>query len=57
MAKRKVSDQRAEDNYLETVKRKATVSMDMLDAARRAAQVFQRYYDGDQWTDTERRVL
>jgi hypothetical protein len=57
MAKRKVSDQKAEDNYLETVKRKATVSMDMLDAARRAAQVFQRYYDGDQWTDTERRVL
>ena len=57
MAKRKVSDQKAEDNYLETVKRKATVSMDMLDAARRAAQVFQRYYDGDQWTDSERRTL
>jgi hypothetical protein len=57
MAKRKIADQKAEDNYLETVKRKATVSMDMLDAARRAAQVFQRYYDGDQWTDTERRVL
>jgi len=57
MAKRKVSDQKAEDNYLETVKRKATVSMDMLDAARRAAQVFQRYYDGDQWTDDERRTL
>jgi hypothetical protein len=57
MAKRKIADQKAEDNYLETVKRKATVSMDMLDAARRAAQVFQRYYDGDQWTDSERRVL
>jgi hypothetical protein len=57
MAKRKVSDQKAEDNYLETVKRKATVSMDMLDAARRAAQVYNRYYDGDQWTDSERRTL
>jgi hypothetical protein len=57
MAKRKIADQKAEDNYLETVKRKATVSMDMLDAARRAAQVFQRYYDGDQWTDSERRTL
>jgi hypothetical protein len=31
--------------------------MDMLDAARRAAQVFQRYYDGDQFTDNERRIL
>lgn len=57
MAKRKIADQKAEDAYLENVKRKATVSMDMLDAARRAAQVYQRYYDGDQWTDTERRVL
>jgi hypothetical protein len=57
MAKRKIADQKAEDNYLETVKRKATVSMDMLDAARRAAQVFQRYYDGDQFTDNERRIL
>lgn len=57
MAKRKIADQKSEDNYLEAVKRKATVSMDMLDAARRAAQVYQRFYDGDQWTDAERRTL
>ena len=57
MAKPKASAQKAEDDYLETVKRKATVAMDMLDAARRNAQTYQRYYDGDQWTTDEKRVL
>jgi len=47
MAKPKAADRKSEDDYLESVKRKATVSMDMLDAARRQAQVYQRYYDGD----------
>ena len=45
------------DAYLADVKRKAQVAMDMLDAARRRSQVFMSYYDGDQWTDEERRVL
>lgn len=45
------------DTYLNDMKRKAQVAMDMLDAARRRAQVWQAYYDGDQWTDEERRVL
>ena len=45
------------DTYLNDMKRKAQVAMDMLDAARRRAQVWQSYYDGDQWTDEERRVL
>ena len=57
MAKPKAADRKSEDDYLESVKRKATVSMDMLDAARRQAQVYQRYYDGDQWTDAEKRTL
>jgi hypothetical protein len=57
MAKAKAADRKSEDDYLESVKRKATVSMDMLDAARRQAQVYQRYYDGDQWTDAEKRTL
>lgn len=45
------------DAYLADVKRKAKVAMDMLDAARRRAQVWQDYYDGHQFTDDERRVL
>ena len=57
MARPKAADRKAEDDYLESVKRKATVSMDMLDAARRQAQIYQRYYDGDQWTDAEKRTL
>lgn len=57
MAKAKAADRKSEDDYLESVKRKATVSMDMLDAARRQAQVYQKYYDGDQWTDVEKRTL
>ena len=57
MARPKAADRKAEDDYLESVKRKATVSMDMLDAARRQAQIYQKYYDGDQWTDAEKRTL
>ena len=54
--KAKASVQEA-DAYLADMKRKAQVAMDMLDAARRRSQVFQSYYDGQQWTDEERRVL
>lgn len=57
MARPKAADRKAEDDYLESVKRKATVSMDMLDAARRQSQIYQKYYDGDQWTDAEKRTL
>ena len=57
MARAKGTDRKAEDDYLADVKRKATVSMDMLDQARRSAQRWQAYYDGDQWTDTEKRTL
>jgi hypothetical protein len=46
-----------EDEYLAELKRKATVSMDMLDKARRLAQVYQDYYDGHQWTGDEKRIL
>jgi hypothetical protein len=56
MAKAKSKQQDA-DSYFESVKRKATAAMDMLDPARRAAQGFQKYYDGFQWTDDELRVL
>lgn len=51
------SKQKSEDDYFEAVKRKATAAMDMLDKARRAAQQYQAYYDGDQWTTDERRIL
>ena len=57
MARAKGTDRKAEDDYLADVKRKATVSMDMLDQARRSAQRWQAYYDGDQWTDAEKRTL
>ena len=50
-------DQKEADAYLADLKRKATVAMDMLDKARRDAQVWQNYYDGVQWTDAERRTL
>lgn len=50
-------DQKEADAYLADLKRKATVAMDMLDRARRDAQVWQNYYDGIQWTDAERRTL
>jgi hypothetical protein len=50
-------DQKDADTYLADLKRKATVAMDMLDKARRDAQVWQNYYDGNQWTDAERRTL
>lgn len=46
-----------DDEYLAELKRKATVSMDMLDKARRQSQVYQDYYDGHQWTSDEKRVL
>lgn len=46
-----------EDEYLAELKRKATVSMDMLDKARRQSQVYQDYYDGHQWTSDEKRIL
>jgi hypothetical protein len=46
-----------EDEYLAELKRKATVSMDMLDKARRLSQVYQDYYDGHQWTSDEKRIL
>jgi len=46
-----------EDAYLAELKRKATVSMDMLDKARRQSQVYQDYYDGHQWTSEEKRIL
>ena len=46
-----------DDEYLAELKRKATVSMDMLDKARRQSQVYQDYYDGHQWTSDEKRIL
>lgn len=57
MARVKAQAVKEGDAYLEDVKRKATNAMDMLDQARRAAEVYSSYYDGKQWTDEERRVL